>query len=55
MNIDQIYEIRLTKTNASHIEVAQTDSMAKVFKLANDSNLVGHGLEITKMDKRVND
>lgn len=55
MNTDQLYEIRLTKTTAIPLEVAQTDFMAKLFKLAHNSNLLGHGLEITRIDKEVSE
>jgi hypothetical protein len=54
MKTDQTYEITLTKTASVPLEIAQTDFMTEVFKLADTSNLIGHGIEITKREEKRN-
>ena len=45
-----VYEIKLTETSSMQIEQAQTKFMSAVFKLAKESGIVGHGLEITLVE-----
>ena len=43
---ERTYEIKLTETSSMHIEQVQTTFMSAVFKLAEESGIVGHGLNI---------
>ena len=44
---ERVYEIKLTETRSMQIEQAQTTFMSAVFKKAEESGILGHGLEIT--------
>jgi hypothetical protein len=47
---EKIYEIRLTESTSIQIEQQQGLFMSKVFDLAHESGLIGHGIEITWMN-----
>ena len=44
---EQIYEVKLAETDSIQIEQQQGLFMSKVFDLAHESELIGHGIEIT--------
>lgn len=44
---ERIYEVRLTESDSIQIEQQQGIFMSKVFDLAKESGLIGHGIEIT--------
>ena len=44
---ERTYKIKLTETSSMQIEQAQTKFMSAVFDKAEESGIVGHGLEIT--------
>jgi len=44
---ERIYDVRLTKSTSIQIEQQQGIFMSKVFDLAKESGLIGHGIEIT--------
>ena len=44
---ERIYEVRLTESTSIQIEQQQSIFMSKVFDLAKESGLIGHGIEIT--------
>lgn len=43
----RIYEVILTESSSIQIEQQQGEFMSKVFELAHDSGIIGHGIEIT--------
>ena len=47
---ERIYEVQLTESTSIQIEQQQGIFMSKVFDLAKESGLVGHGIEITWMN-----
>lgn len=51
MKDDRVYEVRLTATESTQIEQAQTMFMSSVFDQSKKSGLVGHGLEITLLNE----
>ena len=44
---DRVYEIRLAYYPLPPISTKQTEVMASIHKLINDSNILGHGIEMT--------
>lgn len=44
---EKIYEIKLTESTSIQIEQQQGIFMSKVFDLAKESGLIGHGIKIT--------
>ena len=44
---EQVYEVRLTESTSIQIEQQQGLFMSKVFDLAKESGLIGHGIDIT--------
>ena len=44
---EKIYEVKLTESDSIQIEQQQGMFMSKVFDLAHESGLIGHGIEIT--------
>ena len=45
---ERTYEIKLAEPISMPVEQAQTTFMSAVFKLAEESGIVGHGLNIIK-------
>ena len=50
---ERIYEVRLTEPTSIQVEQQQRIFMSKVFDLAKESGLIGHGIEITLTNAEV--
>ena len=44
---DRVYEIRLAYRPSPPIETRQAEVMGSIHKIINDSNILGHGIEMT--------
>ena len=49
---EQIYEVKLAETDSIQIEQQQGIFMSKMFDLAQESGLIGHGIEITWLNAK---